>query len=93
MPFSQSSSHDTADTKPADPPVLTDTIKVNSEDDIIGQPASNAYHVCLEQLVEYLLLPVLLCTVYDPLTSVECLALGPFKIQCRGTGFIIQWVC
>lgn len=66
-----------------------------SEDDIIGQCASITYLVCLEQLAEYLVLPIPLCTVKDPLTSVECRAPGPFKIQTqsRGTAVIIQWVC
>lgn len=73
--------HDMVDPEPMKPPRVPEKIHVQSEDDIIGQRASITDHVCLEQLAEYLVLPIPLCTVKDPLTSVECQAPEPFKIQ------------
>lgn len=87
--------HDPGDSEPVEPQPVAGRISVQNEDDIIGHPATICYHVCLRQLAEYLLLPTPLCTVKDPLTSVECLAPGPFSIEVksRGTAAIIQWVC
>ena len=54
--------HDAPDNAPdqtmADIPTLPDAAKVMVEDDIIGHPASIAYHDSLKRLAEYLLLPV-----------------------------------
>ncbi len=88
--------YDAVDPEPMEsPPPVPEKLQVQSEEDIIGHPASITYHKCLKQLAEYLLLPIPLCTVKDPLTSVECRAPGPFKIQTklRGTAVIMQWVC
>ncbi|KAJ8271057.1 hypothetical protein GJAV_G00122270 [Gymnothorax javanicus] len=87
--------HDAVDAEPMEQPPVPGTIQIQSEDDILGHPASIAYHDSLKQLAAYLLLPISLCSARDQVTSVECLAPGPFKIQtkARGTAVIIQWIC
>ena len=75
-------------------PTLSDAAKVMVEDDIMGHPASTAYHDSLKQLAEYLLLPVSVCSAQDPNRKVECWAPGPFEtnISSRGTAYVIEWV-
>ncbi|KAI3366158.1 hypothetical protein L3Q82_009982, partial [Scortum barcoo] len=85
--------YDAVDQEPVEPPPVPEKNHVQKEEDVIGHHASIAYHDCLKQLAEYLLLPIPLCTAKDPLTSAECRSPGPFKIQTRsrGTAVIIQW--
>lgn len=81
--------HDAVDPEPMEQAPIPEKNPVQSEDDVIGHPASITYHVCLTQLAEYLLLPIKLCIVK------ECQAPGPFKIQTksRGSAVIVQWFC
>ncbi|KAM4736945.1 uncharacterized protein FYW61_004575 isoform 2-T3 [Anableps anableps] len=87
--------HDTPDTELTESQPVSETVKVQSEDDIINHPAAITYHVCLMQLAQYLLLPIPVCTAKDPQTMVECRATGPFQVQIksRGTAVIMQWIC
>ncbi|KAG1928002.1 hypothetical protein F2P79_023847, partial [Pimephales promelas] len=87
--------YDTNDQEPIESQQVPEIIKVLSEDDIIDHPAAIAYHVCLKQLAECLLLPIPMCTAKDPQTFVECGAPGPFQIQTksRGTAVIMKWIC
>lgn len=90
--------HDAPDNAPdqamADMPTFSEEAKVMVEDDIIGHPASIAYHDSLKQLAEYLLLPVSMCSAKDPNRKEECRAPGPFEIniRSRGTAAVIEWV-
>uniref|UniRef100_A0AAV2LXL5 Uncharacterized protein n=1 Tax=Knipowitschia caucasica TaxID=637954 RepID=A0AAV2LXL5_KNICA len=63
--------------------------------DTIGQPASLAYHSCLQQLAETLQLPFSTCNVKDPDTSKPCQAPRPFKVlvRSRASAAIIEWMC
>nr|XP_055023118.1 uncharacterized protein LOC129413459 [Misgurnus anguillicaudatus] len=87
--------HDCPDNEPPEPTTLFEKVQIVEEGDIVGEPAAITYLICLKRLAEYLLLPIPLCTAKDPLTSVECRAPGPFRIDCkvRGTAVILQWVC
>lgn len=87
--------HDSPDAEASEPPPVPGKVQVHKEEDIVGQRASMAYHVCLKQLAEYLLLPITRCPNRDPLTFLQCGASGPFHIQCkeRGTAVILEWVC
>ena len=78
----------------SDMPTFSEAAKVVVEDDIIGHPASIAYHDSLRQLAEYLLLPVSVCPAKDPNSNVKCQAPGPFEIniRSRGTSAVIEWV-
>lgn len=78
----------------SDTPTPAEAAKVLVEEDIIGHPASIAYHDSLRQLAESLLLPVNMCSAKDPNRKVECCAPGPFEInvRSRGTAAIIEWV-
>ncbi|XP_034043633.1 zinc finger protein 546-like [Thalassophryne amazonica] len=64
------------------------------EVEIVGL-VSLAYHECLKQLAEYLLLPVKKCTTKDPVTSVECGSAGPFRthISSQRSAVVMQWKC
>ncbi len=59
-----------------------------------GHPACIAYHNCLKQLAQYLVLPVTKCNAEDINTNLECGACQPFEISVtsRGTAAIIEWV-
>lgn len=74
---------------------LPEQVAVNLPGDIIGEQVSMVYHKCVQQLVQFLPLPVLLCTEKDPLTSEKCGAFGPFmvNISSRGTAMIVKWCC
>ncbi|CAM4574040.1 unnamed protein product [Leuciscus chuanchicus] len=91
--------HDAPDNAPdktmADMPTLSEAAKVMVEDDIIGHPASIAYHDSLKQLAEYLLLPVSMCSAKDPNRKAECRAPAPFEInvRSRGTAAVVEWMC
>ncbi|XP_073724306.1 uncharacterized protein [Misgurnus anguillicaudatus] len=86
--------HDCPDNEPPEPTTLFEKVQIVEEGDIVGEPAAITYLISLKRLAEYLLLPIPLCTAKDPLTSVECRAPGPFRIDCkvRGTAVILQWV-
>lgn len=90
--------HDAPDNAPdktmADMPTLPEAEKVMVADNIIGHPASIAYHDSLKQLAEYLLLPVSMCSAKDPNRKTECRAPAPFEInvRSRGTAAIVEWV-
>ncbi|CAL8383573.1 unnamed protein product [Arctogadus glacialis] len=58
-------------------------ITVEVEDDIIGKPASIAYHDCLRQLCEFVALPIDSCKGKDPITQKQCQAKGPFEINIK----------
>lgn len=73
--------HDSPDTETTEPPLVPGKVPFDKEDTIVGQPASTTYKVCLKQLAEYLLLPISLCPIKDPLISLECRAPEPFHIQ------------
>ncbi|XP_065099320.1 uncharacterized protein [Paramisgurnus dabryanus] len=91
--------HDATDNAPdktmADMPTLPEAAKVMVDDDIIGHPASIAYHDSLKQLAEYLLLPVSMCSAKDPNSKAECRAPAPFEInvRSRGTAAVVEWMC
>ncbi|XP_061653876.1 uncharacterized protein LOC133489123 isoform X2 [Phyllopteryx taeniolatus] len=70
-------------------------VKVTVDDDIVGKPASIVYHNSLMQLIQYLYLPVNICTAKDPQKKTECQAPGPFEIHitCRGTASVVHWMC
>ncbi|CAL8310654.1 unnamed protein product [Boreogadus saida] len=70
-------------------------ITVEVEDDIIGKPASIAYHDCLRQLCEFVALPIDSCKGKDPITQKQCQAKGPFEIniKSRVTAAVIEWLC
>ncbi|XP_065133775.1 uncharacterized protein [Paramisgurnus dabryanus] len=91
--------HDATDNAPdktmADMPTLPEAAKVMVVDDIIGHPASIAYHDSLKQLAEYLLLPVSMCSAKDPNSKAECRAPAPFEInvRSRGTAAVVEWMC
>lgn len=51
---------------------LTESLMVAVEDDIIGRGASIAYHDCLKQLADYLILPDSMCKAKDPQTKKKC---------------------
>lgn len=86
--------HDCPDNEPPEETTVFEKVQVVEEGDIVGKPAAITYFISLKSLAEYLLLPIPLCTAKDPLTSVECRAPGPFRIDCksRGTAVILQWV-
>lgn len=86
--------HDCPDNEPPEQTKAFEKVQIVEEGDIVGEPAAITYFICLKSLAEYLLLPIPLCTAKDPLTSVECRAPGPFRIDCkaRGTAVILQWV-
>lgn len=67
---------------------------VEVEKDIIGKPASIAYHHCLKQLCDHVTVPVDMCQAKDPSTNKPCQARGPFEIhvKSRVTAAIIEWV-
>ena len=67
---------------------------VEVEEDIIGKPASIAYHDCLRQLCEFVALPIDSCKGKDPITQKQCQAKGPFEIniKSRVTAAVIEWV-
>jgi hypothetical protein len=69
-------------------------ITVEVEEDIIGKPASIAYHDCLRQLCEFVALPIDSCKGKDPITQKQCQAKGPFEIniKSRVTAAVIEWV-
>ncbi|CAJ1086715.1 uncharacterized protein LOC125294097 [Xyrichtys novacula] len=85
--------HDMEDQPPEIIPPAPGSALVECEEDLIGQQASIVYHRCLQQLVEYLLMPVRTCTYKDPFTRVDCNAPQPFdvKIHARGTSAVIEW--
>lgn len=56
---------------------LTESLRVAVKDDIIGRGASVAYHDCLKQRADYLILPVSMCKAKDPQP--------PQKMWCRKT--------
>lgn len=74
---------------------LPEQVAVNLPGDVVGEQVSMVYHKCVQQLVQFLPLPVLLCTEKDPLTSEKCGAFGPFmvNISSRGTAMIVKWCC
>lgn len=74
---------------------VPEQVVVNLPGDVVGEQVSMVYHKCMQQLVQFLPLPVVLCTEKDPLTSEECGAFGPFmvNISSRGTAMIVKWVC
>nr|XP_055028594.1 uncharacterized protein LOC129417790 [Misgurnus anguillicaudatus] len=86
--------HVCPDNEPPEQTTLFEKVPIVEEGDIVGEPAALTYFICLKSLAEYLLLPIPLCTAKDLLTSVECRAPGPFRIDCkvRGTSVILQWV-
>lgn len=88
--------HDSSDVGPPhnDEPKIPEKFQAQSEKEVIGQPASIAYHLNLKQLAEYLVLPIPMCTAKDPVTFAECQAPGPFqvKVKSRATAAIIEWV-
>ncbi|XP_030261975.1 uncharacterized protein LOC115574526 [Sparus aurata] len=89
--------HDSSDVGPPhnDEPKIPEKFQAQSEKEVIGQPASIAYHLNLKQLAEYLVLPIPMCTAKDPVTFAECQAPGPFqvKVKSRATAAIIEWMC
>ncbi|XP_054591657.2 uncharacterized protein [Nothobranchius furzeri] len=87
--------HDCNIPEATDATPVPDKVVVNIPGDIIGQPVSMVYHKCMQQLAEFLLLPVQVCTEKDPQTSEECGASAPFiiNISSRGTAMIVKWCC
>nr|XP_054591661.1 uncharacterized protein LOC107376739 isoform X4 [Nothobranchius furzeri] len=87
--------HDCNIPEATDATPVPDKVVVNIPGDIIGQPVSMVYHKCIQQLAEFLLLPVQVCTEKDPQTSEECGASAPFiiNISSRGTAMIVKWCC
>uniref|UniRef100_A0A8C6UAK9 Uncharacterized protein n=1 Tax=Neogobius melanostomus TaxID=47308 RepID=A0A8C6UAK9_9GOBI len=63
--------------------------------EFIGEPASIAYHHCLKELAESLILPISKCKTRDKYSSVECQSPGPFRVtvKSRATAAIIEWIC
>ncbi|XP_074490247.1 uncharacterized protein LOC141766933 isoform X2 [Sebastes fasciatus] len=88
--------HDSSDVGPTltDAPEMPEKLQPQREDEVIGQPASIAYHLNLKLLAEYLLLPIPMCTAKDPVTNAACQAHGPFQVtvKSRATAAIIEWV-
>lgn len=88
--------HDSSDVGPThtDAPEMPEALQAQSEDEVIGQPASIAYHLNLQLLAEYLLLPIPMCTAKDPVTNSVCQAPGPFRVtvKSRATAAIIERV-
>ncbi|XP_073711935.1 uncharacterized protein [Misgurnus anguillicaudatus] len=70
-------------------PTSKESLKVLVVDDVIGHPASIAYHDSLKQLAQFLDLPIQTCK------AKECGASKPFEISVtsRGTAAVIEWVC
>lgn len=89
--------HDSSDVGPThtDASEMPEVLQAQSEDEVIGQPASIAYHLNLQLLAEYLLLPIPMCTAKDPVTNAVCQAPGPFRVtvKSRTTAAIIEWTC
>ncbi|XP_037623771.1 uncharacterized protein LOC119487169 [Sebastes umbrosus] len=87
--------HDSSDVGPTltDAPEMPEKLQPQREDEVIGQPASIAYHLNLKLLAEYLLLPIPMCTAKDPVTNAACQAHGPFQVtvKSRATAAIIEW--
>ena len=73
---------------------LPESLRVVVEEDIIGRGASIAYHDCLKQLTDYLIIPVSMCKAKDPQTNTVCGAERPYEVsvRTRGTAAIIEWV-
>lgn len=71
-----------------------ENITIHSEQDIIGQQASVVYHKYLQELAEYLVIPIRNCVSKDPDTKQWCGAPRPFemKINTRGTSATVVWV-
>ncbi|XP_037623820.1 uncharacterized protein LOC119487187 isoform X2 [Sebastes umbrosus] len=88
--------HDSSDVGPTltDAPEMPEKLQPQREDEVIGQPASIAYHLNLKLLAEYLLLPIPMCTAKDPVNNAACQAHGPFQVtvKSRATAAIIEWV-
>ncbi|XP_074471906.1 uncharacterized protein LOC141756232 [Sebastes fasciatus] len=87
--------HDSSDVGPTltDAPEMPEKLQPQREDEVIGRPASIAYHLNLKLLAEYLLLPIPMCTAKDPVTNAACQAHGPFQVtvKSRATAAIIEW--
>lgn len=85
--------HDSSDGGPThtDTPEIPRKLQDLSENKVIGQHASIAYHLKLKLLAEYLLLLNPMRTTKDPVTFVECQAPGPFqvKVKSRATAAIM----
>lgn len=80
--------HDIPDMDSCSTPPLPGKVEVDKEDVILGERVSMVYHVCLQQLAEYLTLPISHCP-----TS-QCGVPGPYHVKCkeRGTAIILEWV-
>ncbi|KAK7158576.1 hypothetical protein R3I94_005031 [Phoxinus phoxinus] len=87
--------HGTVQHNSAEDDPLPESLMVAVEDDIIGQGASIAYHDCLKQLADYLILPDIMCNAKDPQTKKKCSAERPYEVtvKTRGTAAIIEWMC
>ncbi|CAL9705808.1 unnamed protein product [Knipowitschia caucasica] len=77
-----------------DPVSIPDNCKVAVSGDIVGQQAAIVYHKCVQQLAEFLLIPITLCTAKMEDLS-DCGAPAPYQtdISTRGTAMVVKWIC